>query len=117
MDITEKIREIVKKHANKESKACLVYVLHATCSVIVNENYDPAICQDILDFLKKQVPQGIWEHDKTDGNGDSHIKSIILGPSQIIPIENNSLRLGRYQNISLAEFDGPRERKVIVKIL
>jgi len=114
IDITEKVKGMVE---GKEGKACLVYVPHATCSIIINENYDEAVCKDILTFLKKQIPQGIWKHDSIDNNADSHIKSSLLGPSQIIPIENGKLLLGTWQGIGLAEFDGPRERKVIIKIL
>ncbi len=117
IDITKKIEEIVIKISDKDSKACLVYAQHSTCSIIVNENYDEAVCEDILNWLKKQIPQGRWEHDKTDNNADAHIKASILGPSQIIPIENGKLQLGRWQGIVLAEFDGPRERKIIVKII
>ncbi len=114
IDITEKVRRLVE---GKEGKACLVYVPHATCSVIINENYDEAVCQDILTFLRKQIPKGKWEHDKIDSNADSHIKASLLGPSQIIPVKNGELALGRWQGIGLAEFDGPRERKVIIRIL
>jgi len=63
------------------------------------------------------LPKGKWKHDKIDNNADAHIKASIIGPSQVIPIENAKLQLGRWQNIALAEFDGPRERKIIVKIL
>ncbi len=116
IDITKKVEEIVDRISDEDSQACLVYVPHTTCAVIVNENYDKAVCEDILNWLKKQVPEGVWKHDKTDNNGDSHIKDSILGPSQIIPIENGKLQLGKWQGIALAEFDGPRERKIIVKI-
>lgn len=117
IDITNQIQEIVFKASDEDSKACLVYVPHATCAMIVNENYDKAVCEDILDFLRKQIPVGKWKHDKADSNADAHIKAAIIGPSQIIPIENGKLMLGRWQNIGLAEFDGPKERKIIVKIL
>ena len=117
IDITKKIKEIVAKTANKDSKACLIYVVHTTCAIIVNENYDKAVCQDILDFLKKQVPAGKWKHDKIDSNADAHIKSAIIGPFQLIPLEKGFLQLGQWQAIGLAEFDGPRERRVIVQII
>ena len=116
VDITSEVEELIEKNADKNSKAVLIYVPHATCAIIINENYDKAVCRDILAFLKKQIPAGIWEHDKIDNNADAHIKSSIIGPSQIIPIENEKLQLGRWQGIALAEFDGPKERKVIVKI-
>jgi len=117
VDITQEIKDIVFRASDEDSKACLVYVPHATCAIIVNENYDKAVCEDILDFLRKQIPDGKWKHDKTDSNGDAHIKAAIIGPSKLIPIQNGKLELGRWQGIALAEFDGPRERKVIVKII
>jgi len=117
VDITREVEKIVDRASDEDSKACLVYVPHATCAVIVNENYDKAVCDDVLKFLRDSIKPGIWEHDKTDNNADAHIKASIIGPSQIIPIQEGKLQLGRWQGIALAEFDGPRERKVIVKII
>lgn len=116
IDVTKEIEKIIEKEG-KNSKICLVYVPHVSCALIINENYDESICDDILAFLKKSIPQGIWKHDKTDNNADAHIKSSIIGPGQVIPIEKGVLQLGRWQSIALAEFDGPRERKIIVKII
>ena len=118
IDITEKIKEIVEgSEEAKNGKAVLIYVPHATCSIIINESYDENVREDILFYLRKQIPQGIWKHDKIDNNADAHIKSSLIGASQIVPLEKGKLQLGRWQGIGLAEFDGPRERKVIVKIL
>lgn len=140
VDVTEEVKKLVEdesKEKGKEGRACLVYVQHATCAIIVNENYDDAVCEDILDYLKQQIPKGKWKHDKIDnqenhrfsspqnpkiiqgfsGNADSHIKASIIGPSQLIPLINGKLGLGRWQGIGLAEFDGPRERKIVVEIL
>jgi secondary thiamine-phosphate synthase enzyme len=117
IDITQKVKEIVDKQANKDDKACLVYARHTTCSLILNENEDSAVGEDINNFLRNLIKKGIWEHDRLDGNCDSHIKSALLGQSQTIPLENKKLMLGRYQQIALCEFDGPRERKIIVQIL
>ncbi|GAJ17291.1 unnamed protein product [marine sediment metagenome] len=114
VDITPEVEEIV---SGKDGRACLVFVPHASCGLIVNENYDENVCEDVLDFLKKQIPQGKWKHDKIDANGDAHVKASLIGPSRIIPIENGKLKLGQWQSIGLAEFDGPRERKVVVEIL
>jgi len=114
VDITEQVK---KSAEGKKGKACLVYVPHATCSVIVNENYDDSVCEDILEFLKQSVPAGKWKHDAIDSNADSHIKASVIGASQLIPMENGKLLLGRWQGISLAEFDGPRKRKIIIEIL
>ncbi len=113
-NITEEVKSMIK---GKKGNACFVYTPHATCSVIINENYDEAVCEDILIFLKSQIPQGKWLHDKTDDNADSHIKAAIIGPGQLIPLEAGKLQLGTWQGIGLAEFDGPRERKVIIKLI
>ena len=117
VDITKEVERIVDRASDADSKACLVYALHSTCAIIVNENYDKAVCQDILAFLKKQIPSGIWKHDAIDNNADAHIKASIIGPSQLIPIQEGKLQLGKWQGIALAEFDGPRERKIIVKMI
>jgi len=117
IDITEQVKQIVEKQADQNSKACLVYVPHATCGIIVNENYDLGVREDIMDFLRQIIPPGKWKHDKIDNNGDSHVKAALIGPSQIIPISEGKLQLGKWQNIALAEFDGSRERTVIVKIV
>jgi secondary thiamine-phosphate synthase enzyme len=110
VDITEQI----KKEVNKDG-AILVYVPHATAAITINENYDPNIGEDLLNSLRDLIPKGKWKHDRIDGNGDSHIKSAIIGPSEIIPIKNKKLQLGRWQAIILLEFDGPRERTIITK--
>lgn len=120
LDITEKVREIVKKSSEGNEnykKVCLVYVPHATCGIIVNENYDPSVREDIIDALREMFPKGKWKHDKIDDNGDAHLKASLVGPSQIIPIKRGNLQLGTWQSIGLAEFDGPKKRKVIVNVL
>lgn len=117
IDITEKISLIIKKSKVKNG-ICNVFAAHATAAIIINENYDPNICLDLLDSLNKLVPKGIWRHDKIDSNADAHIKSAILGPSETIPIKNGQLGLGKWQSVMLAELDGPRNnRKIIITII
>ena len=117
IDITSRVNSIVRK-SKISTGICNVFAAHATAAIIINENYDPNICLDLLDSLNKLIPSGIWRHDKIDGNADAHIKSAILGPSETIPIKNNKLELGRWQSIMFAELDGPRnDRKIIVTIL
>ncbi len=117
INITEEVEEIVRKES-KEKKLdegiCLVYVPHATAALTINENWDPSVCEDFLDLLSKIIPEGKWRHDKVDGNGAAHIKAAIIGPSVSIPFKDGKLLLGTWQGIMLCEFDGPRERKVIV---
>lgn len=114
IDVTEKIQKIV---SDINEGICLVYVPHATASVIINENYDPNICTDVINFLKEKIPEGKWLHDKVDGNAAAHIKSAILGPSETIPVKDGKLLLGTWQAIMIADWDGPKARKVIVQVV
>ncbi|MBW2973369.1 secondary thiamine-phosphate synthase enzyme YjbQ [Candidatus Woesearchaeota archaeon] len=116
LDITAKIQEIIQKSNVKEG-LCLVFVPHATAAVMLFENADPALCDDFINYFKKAVPEGIWKHDKIDGNGDAHIKSGIVGCSESIPIKDNKLKLGTWQGITFCEFDGPRKRTIQVKVI
>ncbi|RMD67736.1 YjbQ family protein [Candidatus Pacearchaeota archaeon] len=116
IDITEEIQEFVSEQS-KDNGAVLVYVPHASAAVIINENADPDIQTDFLEALEKNFPSGIWRHDKLDGNAAAHIKSSILGPSELIPFENKKLLLGTWQACMLVELDGPRERKVLLSVV
>jgi len=117
IDITNEISDIVNKSKINEG-VCNLYVMHATAAIVINENADPNICLDTLDALNKLVPDGIWRHDKLDGNAGSHIKATILGPSETIPIKNSELQLGTWQAPMLVELDGPRrKRKIMITIL
>jgi len=116
IDINHEVEDIVAKSKIQEGM-CNIYAPHATCGIMINENYDPNICLDIIDSLKEYIPQGKWRHDRIDDNADAHIKAGIVGPSETIPISEGRLVMGRWQSIMLADFDGPRERKIIVTII
>jgi secondary thiamine-phosphate synthase enzyme len=116
LNITNEVQEQVSMSKIKEG-ICLVFVPHATAALTINENADPNIKEDILNFLSKAIPQGKWLHDRIDGNADAHIKAALIGSSVTIPIQNSSLLLGTWQGIMLCEFDGPRERKIIVEAI
>src|SRR3989338_1931983 len=117
VDITPQVKEIVQKSKAKEG-ICLVYAKHATAAIIINENADSGVCEDILTTLKKLVPEhGDYKHNCIDNNAVSHIKSSLIGPGKIIPIKNGNLEFGTWQGIALAEFDGPRERQIVVQII
>lgn len=117
IDITDKINSIIKKSKVKNG-ICNVFAAHATAAIIINENYDPNICLDLIDALNKLIPSGIWRHDRIDGNADAHIKSAVLGPSETMPIKNGELDLGRWQSAMFVELDGPRSnRKIVVTIM
>lgn len=116
IDITKQVQKIVSGEGIKQG-ICIVYVPHATAAIMINENYDPNIGEDILDSLDENIPEGKWRHDKVDNNAAAHIKAAIIGPSENIPIKDGKLMLGTWQNIVLADFDGPKRRRIIVQIL
>lgn len=115
IDITSQVGEVVRR-AGIAAGLCVVYVPHATAAIVINENADPNVCQDILDALGRVVPEGAWRHDRVDNNAAAHIKATILGPSETVPVQGGSLRLGTWQSLMLVEFDGPRDRTVIVEV-
>ena len=115
IDITAPVADLVRE-AGVRSGLCTVYAPHATAAVVINENADPNVCQDILDALGRMVPAGAWRHDRVDNNAAAHIKATILGPSETVPVRDGSLRLGTWQRLMLVEFDGPRERTLIVEV-
>jgi len=118
IEITDRVRNIVHE-SGVESGLCHVMVLHATAAVVVNENDDPNIGVDLLRSLDRNVPaHDGWLHDRIDNNAAAHIKAAMLGPSELIPISDGDLVLGRWQGIMVVELDGPRSgRRVAVTIL
>lgn len=115
IDITSQVTEIVENSGVSEG-TCLVYVRHTTAAVTINENADPNIGVDLVEALNRLIPEGIWQHDKIDDNGAAHIKASLIGPSEMIPVRDGKLLLGRWQAVMLVEFDGPRDRQVIVTV-
>lgn len=114
VDITEQVKSCLTQ-SDITQGIVNVYVQGATAAIMIQENWDYSVQEDVLNLLAKLIPKGVWEHDKQDGNGDSHLKSGIVGPSECIPIVEGELGLSTWQNIFLCEFDGPRnERKVVV---
>lgn len=116
LDITAEVQGIVSKSGVRDG-LCLIYAKHATAAIIINENYDPNVCVDILNCLSKLIPEGKWLHDKVDNNAAAHLKSALLGPSEVVPIKAGKLQLGTWQSIMLCDFDGPRSREVVVQII
>lgn len=113
-DITKQIAALVKS-AGVETGVCHLYVPHTTAGILVNESDDPDVARDIGDALDRLVPRTApYKH--YEGNADSHIKSALVGTSDVLPIENGKLALGRWQGIFFCEFDGPRRREVRVRI-
>jgi secondary thiamine-phosphate synthase enzyme len=115
IDITALVQQEVIRSGVRDG-LCAVYVPHTTAGVTINEGADPSVCDDILNKLKRLVPQDEgYRH--IEGNSDSHIKASLIGSSVTVIIENSSLNLGTWQKIFFCEFDGPRSRKINVKIL
>lgn len=107
----------VKRHIPEKSDGiCVLFTQHTTCGLTINENADPDVKHDMLLFLKKTIPQHYENFKHFEDNSDAHIKSSLMGSSVTIPFENGKLLLGRWQGIFLCEFDGARERKVLLMI-
>jgi secondary thiamine-phosphate synthase enzyme len=117
IDITERVRHIVRR-SNLQRGLCHVMVLHATAAIVVNENDDPNIGVDLLTALVRAVPDHAgWLHDRVDDNAQAHILASVLGPSEVVGVEDGNLRLGRWQGLMLVELDGPRRgRRVAVTL-
>ena len=115
IDITHSVQEAVKKTGVGEG-ICFIFIPHTTAAVTVNENADPSVCQDILMELNNLVPfQNRYQH--LEGNSPAHIKASLIGCSQTVLVESGKLALGTWQGIFFCEFDGPRNRKVHVKVM
>ena len=115
LDLTAKLQAFIAQSGVSEGLCC-VYVPHTTAGVMINENADPTVCRDIEATLGSLVPwQGDYLH--SEGNSAAHLKSALLGCSQSIIIEQGRLALGTWQGIYLAEFDGPRQRQIWLKII
>lgn len=118
LDISNEIKKIVRKSNIKEG-ICRVFVPHTTVGITINENADPSVIKDISNYLSKLVPKGgglgnSFRHK--EGNSDAHIKCSLTGHSVEIIIHDNRFMLGTWQGIMLAEYDGPRNRRVYVQI-
>jgi secondary thiamine-phosphate synthase enzyme len=114
VDITPQVREAVRA-SGVEDGICLVFVPHTTAAVAVNECADPDVKSDILMALKKAVPDSLaYRHG--EGNSPAHVKSTLVGPSLSLLVEGGTLALGTWQGVFLCEFDGPRTRKVWVRV-
>ena len=113
-DITSAVQEEVSR-AGVQDGICVVYVPHTTAGITINEGADPAVCHDIIEKLDQIVPRNAgYRH--MEGNSDSHIKASMMGSSVSVLVESGRLVLGTWQKIFFCEFDGPRSRRVYVKI-
>jgi len=114
VDITDRVAEAVARSQVTDG-ACMVFVPHTTAGVTINEGADPAVAGDIESHLAELVPkEAAFEH--AEGNSDSHIKTVLVGPSCTAPVRGGRLALGQWQAIFLCEWDGPRTRHVEVGV-
>lgn len=117
VDITESVRAIVDRSRIQNGLVSL-YAQGATAAIMIQENWDESVQTDVVNFLSKLIPRGVWLHDAQDGNGDAHLKAGLVGPSETIPLMEGRLGLSTWQNIFFCEFDGPRhDRKVVCTII
>ncbi len=115
LDITEGVQRAVAETGIKTG-TCFLYVPHTTAGILINEHADPDVASDAEEALDRLLPSSVTFHH-VEGNSDSHVKTMIVGISQFVFVENGKLALGRWQGIFFAEFDGPRERQVYIKVL
>ncbi|MBS1125301.1 MAG: hypothetical protein H6Q97_236 [Nitrospirae bacterium] len=115
VDITQGIQRLVTESGIR-SGVCYVYVPHTTSGITVNENTDPNVGRDILKELNKVIPFDD-QYSHNEGNSAAHIKSTIVGVSKAVMVEEGRLALGTWQAIFYCEFDGPRDRRVFVKVM
>ena len=118
VDITDQVQAAME--GSNGASAALVYVPHTTAGVTINEGADPAVARDLEAALQRIVDDGwSWQHvEDPDGpNAPSHVRGSLIGPQVLVPVDGGKLSLGRWQGIFFCEFDGPRERTVLVTTL
>ncbi|MCD6494182.1 MAG: YjbQ family protein [Archaeoglobaceae archaeon] len=115
VDITEDVQSLVSKSDVKDGVA-IVYTPHTTTAIIINEA-ERGLMDDITSIIQKIVPQNSYKHDRIDNNADAHLRAVILGNSVVVPVTNGKLDLGTWQRIMFVELDGPRSRRVLVKVV
>lgn len=114
-DVTAQVQAVVSR-SGVQHGLCFVFCPHTTAGLTLNENWDPTVQHDVgigLDALSP--PRSEYEHD--EGNSPAHLKSILVGASQCVPVAGGRLALGTWQGLYLAEFDGPRRRKILVTVM
>ena len=114
LDITRQVQQAVSA-SGVENGTCLVFVSHTTAGLTINENADPAVKRDILMTLKRMAPDDL-PYTHAEGNSPAHVKASLMGSSLTVIIEKGRLMLGTWQGICFCEFDGPRQRRVMIEI-
>ncbi len=115
LDITREVQSVLAE-SHIDSGVCVLFVPHTTAAVTINEHADPSVKEDILDVLSRLVPYG-KNYRHLEGNSDAHIKSTIVSPSLSLIVENGKIALGTWQGVFFCEFDGPRNRRLYIKVI
>ena len=115
VDITSEIQQVIDE-AGIKNGICCMYVPHTTAGITINEGADPSVVSDIQRTLSKLIPNNL-NYSHMEGNSDAHIKSTVVGASKTVIIDDGKLLLGTWQSIFFCEFDGPRHRRVLVKLM
>ncbi len=113
VDITRQVQAVVARSGIRDGLVH-VYAQGATAAIMIQENWDESVQEDVIAFLAKQIPKGVWRHDQQDGNGDAHLQAGLVGPSETVPLSDGTLGLSTWQNLFFCEFDGPRDRRSVV---
>jgi secondary thiamine-phosphate synthase enzyme len=114
-DVTQQVNEAVRGSGVSDG-VCHLFVPHTTAGLVINENADPDVGRDLIEKLEALVPSGAPYHHY-EGNAHAHIKSSLVGQSAAVPVTDGRLALGRWQGVFVAEFDGPRERELLVTVV
>ncbi|MFP3204150.1 MAG: secondary thiamine-phosphate synthase enzyme YjbQ [Metallosphaera yellowstonensis] len=114
IDITEEVKKTVKEFRDG---IAFIFVKHTTCAVIINEG-ESGLMEDYTAWMRRLIPpEGEFKHNVIDNNGHAHISAMLLGNSKVVPVRDGKLDLGTWQRVILLEFDGPRTRKIQVKVM
>ena len=116
VDVTDAIRRLVRQNNIRDGMA-ICYVPHTTAAVTINENYDPDVKHDVLRKLDELIPKTETYYQHDEGNSDSHVKTSLVGNSVTVLVEDGELVLGRWQGVYFCEFDGPRTREMMIKVV
>ena len=116
IDITTEVEQYVRE-SGRDGGICVVFSQHTTCGMTINENADPDVQSDMLGFLNRLIPQYDSHFAHFEHNSDAHIKTSLVGSSVSVPFEDGKLCLGRWQGMYLCEFDGPRDRTIVARIV
>jgi secondary thiamine-phosphate synthase enzyme len=115
VDVTAQVQKAVAASGVARG-VCYLYVPHTTAAITINECADPDVARDVEGALDRLIPKrGPFRH--SEGNSDSHVKAVLVGSSQMVLVEDGKLALGRWQGVFFCEFDGPRERRLLVKVV